>query len=859
MLFPAVISKKRLFFFILLIFPLSILAQIHFEEIDHVFEDIRTSHVEFADVNGNGHLDVLLMGYRTLPQMVAFTGLYLNDGNGGFTLSDNPELIDLAYASAAFADIDGDGDLDLILSGGGNGVYTRVYLNDGNGYFTEAEDQPFGGANDVIFADFNGDGIPDLLVSNNAGKNVYLNDGNGNFTNSNEHDIFTSISSNYTVSIAVADVNGNGAQDILINGRTPEGEWKIYLFLNDGEAHFTEADISNVMPLLNAEMVLGDLNNDGYPDLLITGSDSSDGSIVMKLYMNDGNGNFSEVSHPFTPVNYADIQLADVDNDGNVDVLITGFSSTVRISELYKNNGNLNFTKVECLDFTPVNNASAAFADIDQDGDLDLIITGAHAPENGFVGAAITGLFMNQYVELNSLIPQADFGDEPVSLCLTDFLDATPSNEEEFDELSYEWHLNDNLLQETSSQITISQSGTYTVKIEGTIYDCNGEVLISNIAEYNIDVNDSAFNVDLGEDKIVCDEDFIILTANIEGGSLEDVEYEWTKDNVILEENSSELLITESGVYTVEISMDGCVETASIIVEFYNLPIADLGPDIQVEELSDIFLDATPENFNIEDVFFEWFFDDGTGDFPLPEDGPVVDPQIYGFGVYTVIIYAEHPDCFIELTIEIEQEEVVCSLELTPDQALEYFEEFCLGNKPLGYSIEFKANFFISSSVSDELIYFWYKNNMEIEGVHGDTFILNYDEEGTFSDEITVKVQHPRCEASATVQTHVEIIPFEYACQLPEGISPGNNDGFNDYLDLQWLNERSGIKYFRVFNRYGLIVYEKKQYINEWHGQDRNGKKLPSGTYYYSLEFEIEDPVFGRTHTAWIYVNQSHY
>lgn len=63
----------------------------------------------------------------------------------------------------------------------------------------------------------------------------------------------------------------------------------------------------------------------------------------------------------------------------------------------------------------------------------------------------------------------------------------------------------------------------------------------------------------------------------------------------------------------------------------------------------------------------------------------------------------------------------------------------------------------------------------------------------------------------------------------------------------------------RLFYGYGLIVYKKKQYLNEWHGQDRNGKKLPSGTYYYSLEFEIEDPVFGRTHTAWIYVNQSHY
>lgn len=72
--------------------------------------------------------------------------------------------------------------------------------------------------------------------------------------------------------------------------------------------------------------------------------------------------------------------------------------------------------------------------------------------------------------------------------------------------------------------------------------------------------------------------------------------------------------------------------------------------------------------------------------------------------------------------------------------------------------------------------------------------------------------------------------------EIPRGISP-NGDGENDYLDLS--------DYFAskltIYNRYGNAVYTKDDYRNEWHGQDNNGKILPSGTYFYSV-FMLGNP-----------------
>jgi len=83
-------------------------------------------------------------------------------------------------------------------------------------------------------------------------------------------------------------------------------------------------------------------------------------------------------------------------------------------------------------------------------------------------------------------------------------------------------------------------------------------------------------------------------------------------------------------------------------------------------------------------------------------------------------------------------------------------------------------------------------------------------------------------------------------CDIQKGISP-NGDGNNDFFDLTNL----GVHNLEIFNRYGMLVYDKHNYKNEWYGTTNSGKKLPDSTYYYVIRFET-----GQSKTGWIYINK---
>jgi gliding motility-associated-like protein len=84
-------------------------------------------------------------------------------------------------------------------------------------------------------------------------------------------------------------------------------------------------------------------------------------------------------------------------------------------------------------------------------------------------------------------------------------------------------------------------------------------------------------------------------------------------------------------------------------------------------------------------------------------------------------------------------------------------------------------------------------------------------------------------------------------CGIQRGISV-NNDNMNDFFDLQLLE----VKKLTIFNRYGMIVYDKSDYLNEWKGQSNSGDELPDSTYYYVIEFK--DTTMS-TKVGWIYLN----
>ncbi|MFN4028037.1 MAG: gliding motility-associated C-terminal domain-containing protein [Flavobacterium sp.] len=81
-------------------------------------------------------------------------------------------------------------------------------------------------------------------------------------------------------------------------------------------------------------------------------------------------------------------------------------------------------------------------------------------------------------------------------------------------------------------------------------------------------------------------------------------------------------------------------------------------------------------------------------------------------------------------------------------------------------------------------------------------------------------------------------------CSIPKGVS-ANNDGDNDSLDLTGF----GVERLKIFNRYGMLVYEMGNYINQWKGQDKYGHILPSATYYYLATMDT-----GEVKSGWVYL-----
>uniref|UniRef100_UPI002629791E CUB domain-containing protein n=1 Tax=Flavobacterium sp. TaxID=239 RepID=UPI002629791E len=86
-------------------------------------------------------------------------------------------------------------------------------------------------------------------------------------------------------------------------------------------------------------------------------------------------------------------------------------------------------------------------------------------------------------------------------------------------------------------------------------------------------------------------------------------------------------------------------------------------------------------------------------------------------------------------------------------------------------------------------------------------------------------------------------------CGIQKGISP-NNDTLNDSFDLTLLN----VDKLEIYNRYGMKVYAKSNYVDEWKGQSDKGDDLPDGTYYYVIQFKNNQP----TKTGWIYINREY-
>ena len=230
-------------------------------------------------------------------------------------------------------------------------------------------------------SDIDNDGDLDLIITGadaqltNRKTTLYTNDGMGNFT-----EVIETGLSNWSEGgkIAFADVDGDADQDLLITGRDGSPNYYAHFYLNDGSGNFTPDTTQPFEPSIGGNIEFADIDNDGDHDLFMTGYNNNNNLIFSKLYQNDGTGEFSEVtSTPFISEGGSASAFFDMDNDNDLDLILAGKNNNnQKKTTLYENDGAGNFTLVSNTPFENVSNAAIAIDDSDNDGDIDVLING---------------------------------------------------------------------------------------------------------------------------------------------------------------------------------------------------------------------------------------------------------------------------------------------------------------------------------------------------------------------------------------------------------------------------------------------------------------------------------------------------
>ena len=266
--------------------------------------------------------------------------------------------------AVSFADFDGDGLRDALIHGAN--AYPIVYRNLGDAAFAEhvtLYDGPTGAARGESWADVNHDGRPDLvLASFYGGQMLYLNNGDGTFAGRAE------FSTEWPVDSSIADYNGDGHADVAVASNIGVSR----LFTGNGDGTFS---VSTPFPVAAKSVAWGDFDGDGDPDLALAGSSDSVVFRPTRLYVNNGNGTFTERQPFVTGRNTRCLAWADYDGDGDLDLAAGNqnpYGNANPQNEIYRNNGDGTFTRLEALGLGAMD---MAWADYDLDGDPDVAVT----------------------------------------------------------------------------------------------------------------------------------------------------------------------------------------------------------------------------------------------------------------------------------------------------------------------------------------------------------------------------------------------------------------------------------------------------------------------------------------------------
>jgi len=295
-----------------------------------------------ADYDNDGFLDLLFINN---PK----SRLYKNDGKGKFI--DMTPNIGIDFISngmqAGFFDYDLEGDLDLYIA---SGSANQLYRNNADGTFTEVSNKSGTAgesvkSKDVAFGDFDDDGDVDMFVLNQDGASRYYD----NLRQGYFADITTTVGLNFVgqpSTVVSGDYNNDGYLDLFIADLAGEQH---AMMQNNGDGTFIKdvqslSAIDGLTGFVVIQADFADLDNDGYLDLLVagnpTGTDKYQSGLL--LLHNDSRGKYTDASSslPSELGLIEQVKTADLDNDGDLDIIIINDSGNVRI--MRNDGGNLN-------------------------------------------------------------------------------------------------------------------------------------------------------------------------------------------------------------------------------------------------------------------------------------------------------------------------------------------------------------------------------------------------------------------------------------------------------------------------------------------------------------------------------------
>ena len=323
-----------------------------------------------GDVDGDGRTDLYITNYGP-------NALYRNTGNGAFADVTRTARVGLDgwSTSCAFLDVDRDGDLDLFITNyldappiknpfcgdpqrrirvychplNYTGMPSVLYRNDGKGVFTDVSAEAgivkfVGNGLGVAVGDYDDDGWPDVFVANDAVPNfLFHNDGKGRFSE-------VALAAGVAVGrdgrpragmgTEFADYNGDGRLDLVVTNHEFETH---SLFRNDGKGSFSDASVeagiaSPTLPFVGFGVAFFDADNNGTLDMSIVNGHVIDNTAVFRpgsshaqrrlLFQSTNGRRFAEVSRQAGPGFAAQtvgrtLIAGDIDNDGDVDLVIT--------------------------------------------------------------------------------------------------------------------------------------------------------------------------------------------------------------------------------------------------------------------------------------------------------------------------------------------------------------------------------------------------------------------------------------------------------------------------------------------------------------------------------------------------------